>query len=99
VPALLHGLMRLATLRWLGALLCALAMMLGAASNASALESQQTKTRVWDFELAGNNSYGLLDAATSRKHQGNRLAQSELWSGCLLARFDRAGRLIGFLEP
>jgi hypothetical protein len=32
----------LATLKWLGVLLCALAMTLGTASNASALEGTQT---------------------------------------------------------
>jgi len=77
--------MRLATLRWLGVLLCALAMMLGAASNASALEPAQTKTRVWGFDFAEHNSDGLLSAATRGKHQGNRSALSEVASGSLLA--------------
>jgi hypothetical protein len=76
--------MRLATLRWLGVLLCALAMMLGSASNASALEPTQTKTCVWGFDFAEHNSDGLLSAATHGKHQGNRAALSEIASGSLL---------------
>jgi hypothetical protein len=85
VPALLQAFLRLATLRWLGVLLCALAMTLGAASTASALEPAQTKTRIWGFGFAEHHSDGLLNAATRGKHRRNRLALSEVASGSLLA--------------
>lgn len=85
MPALLQVFLRLVALKRLGVLLFALAATLCATSTASAFEPAQTKTRVWDFVLAGNNSSGLLSAATSGKHQGNRFAQSEVMSGSLLA--------------
>jgi hypothetical protein len=81
----LQALLRLATLRWLGVFVCALAMLLATASTASALEPAQTKTRVWGFDFAADNSVGLFRAASSGKHQGNRLAEAEEASGSLLA--------------
>lgn len=81
----LQVLLRLATLRRLGVFICALATLLAAAGNASALEPAQTKTRVWGFELGGDNSAGLFRAASSGKHQGNRLERAEAASGSLLA--------------
>jgi hypothetical protein len=81
----LQALLRLATLRWLGVLICALATLLTAASTASALEATQTKTSVWGFDFADNNSAGLFQAASSGKHQGNQLARAEAASGSLLA--------------
>jgi hypothetical protein len=81
----LQALLRLATLRWLGVFICALATLLAATSSASALERAQTKTRVWGFDFAEHNSVGLFRAASSGKHQGNRLARAEEASGSLLA--------------
>jgi hypothetical protein len=85
VPASLQALLRLATLRWLGVFICALATLLATTSTASALEPAQTKTRVWGFDFAEHNSSGLFRAASSGKHQGNRLARAEAASGSLLA--------------
>jgi hypothetical protein len=85
VPALLQAFVRLVALKRLGVLLFVLAATLCASSTASALEPAQTKTRVWGFDLAAHNSCGLLSAANSGKHQGNRLALSEVVSGSLLA--------------
>ena len=85
MPTLLQAFLRLVALKRLGVLLFVLAATLCAASNASALEPAQTKTRVWGFDFAEHNSDGLLNAATHGKHQGNRVAQSELASGSLLA--------------
>jgi hypothetical protein len=82
---LLQAFVRLVALKRLGVLLFVLAATLCASSTASALEPAQTKTRVWDFQLPGNNSSGLLSLATGGKHEGNRLAQSEVASGSLLA--------------
>jgi len=81
----LQALLRLASLRWLGVFVCALATLLSVAGTASALEPAQTKTRVWGFDFAEHNSVGLFGAATSGKHQGNRLARAEEASGSLLA--------------
>jgi Domain of unknown function (DUF4258) len=81
----LQVLLRLATLRWLGVFICALATLLSAPSTASALEPAQTKTRVWGFDFAEHNSVGLFRAATPRTHLGNRSCSSELASGSLLA--------------
>jgi hypothetical protein len=85
VPALLQAFARLVALKRLGVLLFVLAATLCASSPASALEPAQTKTRVWGFDFAEHNSDGLLSAATRGKHLGNRLALSEVASGCLLA--------------
>jgi len=85
----LQALLRLATLRWLGVFICALATLLATTSTASALEPAQAKTRVWGFDLVADNSSGLFRAASSGKHQENRLAQAEEASGSLLAA--RAG--------
>jgi hypothetical protein len=85
VPALLQAFLRLVALKRLGVLLFVLAATLCASSTASALEPTQTKTRVWGFDFAEHNSNGLLSAATHGKHQGNRVALSELASGSLLA--------------
>jgi len=81
----LQALLRLASLRWLGVFVCALATLLSAANSASALEPAQTKTRVWGFDFAEHNSFGLFGAASSGKHLGNRLARAEAASGSLLA--------------
>jgi hypothetical protein len=81
----LQVLLRLATLRWLGVFICALAPLLAAANTASALEPAQTKTRIWGFDFAKHNSGGLFRAASSGKHQGNRLAEAAEASGSLLA--------------
>jgi hypothetical protein len=81
----LQALLRLATLRWLGVFICALAVLLATTSSASALEPAQTKTRVWGFDFAEHNSYGLFLAASSGKHRGNQLARAEEASGSLLA--------------
>jgi hypothetical protein len=81
----LQALQRLATLKWLGVFIFALATLLTVANTASALEPAQTKTRVWDFDFAEHNSAGLFRAASSGKHQGNRLAGAEEASGSLLA--------------
>ncbi|MEY2931243.1 MAG: hypothetical protein RL033_1992, partial [Pseudomonadota bacterium] len=81
----LQALLRLATLRWLGIFICALATLLSATGNASAIEPAQTKTRVWGFDSAEHNSTGLFRAASSGKHQGNRLARPEAASDSLLA--------------
>ena len=85
MPALFQAFARLVALKRLGVLLFVVAATLCASSTASAFEHPQTKTRVWGFELLRNNSSGLLALATSGKHQGNRVAQSELASGSLLA--------------
>jgi hypothetical protein len=87
----LQALLRLATLRRLGVFICALATLLTATSTASALEPAQTKTRVWRFDFAEHNSVGLFRAASSGKHQGNRLAGAEEASGSLLAARAGAG--------
>ena len=81
----IQALLRLATLRWLGVFVCALATLLSATSTASALEPAQTKTRVWGFNFAEHNSVGLFRAATGGKHQGNQPAGAEEASGSLLA--------------
>lgn len=81
----LLALLRLAVLSRLGVFICALGVLLSAANTASALEPVQTKTRVWGFDFAEHNSVGLFRAATSGKHQGNRLAGAEEASGSLLA--------------
>lgn len=81
----LQALLRLATLRWLGVFICALATLLTATSAASALEPAQTKTRVWGFDFAEHNSVGLFRGVSSGKHQGNWLARAEAASGSLLA--------------
>lgn len=81
----LQALLRLASLRWLGVFVCALATLLATTSTASALEPAQTKTRVWGFDFAADNTVGLFRAASSGKHQGNRLAGAEAASGSLLA--------------
>ncbi len=81
----LQALLRLATLRWLGVFVCALATLLATTSSASALEPAQTKTRVWGFDFAENNSAGLLQAASPRTHLGNRSSRCEVASGSLLA--------------
>ena len=81
----LRALLRLAVLQRLGVLFCALAVLLAATNTASALEPLQTKTRVWGFDFAADNSSGLFRAASSGKHQGNRLARAEQASGSLLA--------------
>jgi hypothetical protein len=85
VPALLQAFLRLVALKRLGVLLFVLAATLCASSNASAFEHTQTKTRVWGFDFAEHNSDGVLSAATSGKHQGNRFALSEVVSDSLLA--------------
>lgn len=85
MPALLQSFLRLVALKRLGVLLFVLAATLCATSNASALEPVQTKTRVWGFDFAEHNSAGLFRAPTGGKHQGNRVALSELASGSLLA--------------
>jgi hypothetical protein len=85
VPALLQAFARLVALKRLGILLLILAATLCAASTASALEPTHTKTRVWGFDFAEHNSDGLFLPATSGKHQGNRVALSEVASGSLLA--------------
>lgn len=85
MPAPLQVFLRLVALKRLGVLLFVLAATLCASSNASALEPSQTKTRVWGFDFAEHKSDGLFRAATSGKHQGNRVALSELASGSLLA--------------
>jgi hypothetical protein len=87
----LQALLRLATLRWLGVFVCALATLLSATSTASALQPAQTKTRVWGFDFAEHKSVGLFRAASSGKHQGNRLARAEAASGSLLAARAGAG--------
>jgi hypothetical protein len=81
----LQGLLRLATLRWLGVFICALAVLLATANTASALAPAQTKTCVWGLDFAEHNPAGLFRAATSGKHQANRLARAEEASGSLLA--------------
>ncbi len=81
----LQALLRLASLRWLGVFVCALATLLSVAGTASALEAAQTKTRVWGFESAADNSFGLFRAASFGKHQGNCSARAEAASGSLLA--------------
>jgi hypothetical protein len=81
----LLALLRLAVLSRLGVFICALGVLLSAASTASALEPAQTKTRVWGFDLAEHNCAGLFRATSSGKHQGNRLAEAEEASGSLLA--------------
>jgi hypothetical protein len=85
VPALLQAFLRLVALKRLGVLLFVLAATLCAASTASAFEPAQTKTRVWGFNFAEYNSCGLFRAASNGKHQGNRVALSELASDSLLA--------------
>lgn len=81
----LQALLRLAVLRRLGVFICALATLLTAASTASALEPAQTKTRVWDFDFAADNSVVLFRAASPRSYLENRSARSEVASGSLLA--------------
>jgi hypothetical protein len=81
----LQALLRLATLRRLGVFICALAMLLATTSSASALEPAQTKTRVWGFELPGDNTVGLFRTATPRTHLENRSCSAEEASGSLLA--------------
>jgi len=81
----LQALLRLATLRWLGVFVCALAVLLATPSTASALEPAQTKTRVWGFDFAAHNSVGLFRAASLGKHQGICSARAEAASGSLLA--------------
>jgi hypothetical protein len=81
----LQALLRLASLRWLGVFVCALATLLATAGSASALDPAQTKTRVWGFDFAEHNSAGLFRAATAGKHQGNCSARAEAASGSLLA--------------
>ncbi len=81
----LHALVRLAVLQRLGVFICTLAVLLTAASSASALEPAQTKTRVWGFDFAEHNSAGLFRDVGCGKHQGNCSAQSEQASGSLLA--------------
>jgi len=100
VPALRQAFVRLVALKRLGVLLFVLAATLCASSTASALEPARTKTRVWGFDFAEHNSDGLLSAATSGKHQGNRLALSEVASGSLLAAEGGAvaGRITGFTK-
>ena len=85
VPALLQALARLVALKRLGGLLFVLAATLCATNTASAFAPAQTKSRVGVFDLANDNSSGLLSAATGGKHQGNRSAPSEVASGSLLA--------------
>jgi 5-methylcytosine-specific restriction endonuclease McrA len=87
----LQALLRLAVLQRLGVFICALATLLAAANTASALEPAQTKTRVWGFDFAADNSSGLFLAATSGKHQGNCFARAEEASGSLLAVRGAAG--------
>jgi hypothetical protein len=81
----LQALLRLAVLHRLGVFICALATLLSATGNASALEPAQTKTRVWGFDFAEHNSAGLFRAATGGKHLVNRLAGAEEASDSLLA--------------
>jgi hypothetical protein len=81
----LQALLRLAVLRRLGVFICALAPLLAVVNTASALEPAQTKTRVWGFDLAADNSAGLFQAASSGKHRGNCAARAEEASGSLLA--------------
>ncbi len=81
----LQALLRLATLRWLGVFICALATLLATTSTASALEPAQTKTRVWGFDFADNNSAGLFLAVSPRTHLENRSSSAEAVSGSLLA--------------
>jgi len=80
----LQALLRLAVLHRLGVFICALATLLSAANTALALEPAQTKTRVWAFDSAADNSAGLFRAASSGKHLENRLAGVEAASGSLL---------------
>ncbi len=87
----LQALLRLASLRWLGVFVCALATLLATTSTASALEPAQTKTRVWGFELAGDNTVGLFRAASPRTHLENRSCSAEEASGSLLAARAGAG--------
>lgn len=92
----LQALLRLAILRWLGVLFCALAVLLAAANTASALEPLQTKTRVWGFDFAADNSAGLFRAASLRTHPENSSASPEAASGSLLAaRGAAAARQLG----
>lgn len=92
----LQALLRLASLRWLGVFVCALAVLLTAASTSSALEPAQTKTRVWGFDFAEHNSAGLFRAASPRTHLANRSGSAEAASGSLLAaRALPAARYIG----
>ena len=55
-----HALLRLAVLQGLGVSICVLATPPAATSAASALEPAQTKTRVWRFDFAADNSAGLF---------------------------------------
>lgn len=89
----LQALLRLASLRWLGVFVCALATLLSVANPASALEPAQTKTSVRGFDFAEHNSAGLFRAASSGKHQGNRLARAEETSGSLVAAEEGATAL------
>jgi hypothetical protein len=81
----LQALLRLAVLRRLGVFICALAPLVAVVNTASALEPAQTKTRVWGFDFAADNSAGLFRAASSGKHRGNCAARAEEASGSLLA--------------
>ena len=99
MPALLQAFVRLVALKRLGVLLFVFAATVCVASTASALEPAQTKTRIQGFDFAEHNSYGLLSAATSRKHQGNQLAQSELASNSPLAAEASAARTFASSDP
>lgn len=81
----LQALLRLAVLQRLGVFICALATLLAATSTASALEPAQTKTRVWGFDFAADNSVGLFRAVSPRTHLENRAAGAEAALGSLLA--------------
>lgn len=85
MPALLQAFLRLVALKRLGVLLFVLAATLCATNTASAFAPAQTKTRIGVFDLASDNSSGLLSVATGGKHQGIRSALSEVASGSLLA--------------
>ena len=69
VPALISALSRLACLRWLGALLCALALVC-ATANASARELVQTKTRVRGFELSRAEHAEHRERVSLERHPG-----------------------------
>ena len=90
----LQALLRLAVLQRLGAFICALATLLAAASTASALELAQTKTRVWGFDFAADNSSGLFRTATPRTHPQNLAAGAEEASGSRLAAEGAPGGII-----
>jgi len=94
----LQALLRLATLRWLGVFVCALAVLLATPSTASALEPAQTKTRVWGFDFAAHNSVGLFRAASLGKHQGICSARAEAASGSLLAARGAGKPVTGLLS-